>query len=205
MTRAKRPLHVMVGCFLMASVVLLAAQMPEVPPATSPDRAKELVSLMKAKKLDAFAARDAMQPGRFVAALRVADVQLLAVSAAYSRPNDVEYALYTKDYMSAYQNLISGALASDRFFVEDAQLNGLVANPGKDPQHDSVTTGDEDKTTFDGVPLDKKKKKQAKMTPEDYVKAFSDADARYAKLLDVLLVALKSSPQPILDAPSALR
>lgn len=203
MAKVRGSIRTTTGLLVLATAAVLSAQMPEVPAAVSVAPAKELVALMKDNKLEAFAARDAMNPGRFVAVLLVNDVQLLAVSAAYSRPNDVEYALYTKDFMTAYMDLKSGALSSDRFFVEDAQHNGLVAVPGKNPQHDMVTIVGA-KTTFDGVPMDPKKKKVAKMTPEAYLKAFSDADSRYARLLDVLISGLKKAPAA-LDAPRSMR
>ena len=203
MTKPRRAFRSAIGLLAVAGAATVWAQAPAVPAAASQGRAKELVVLMKENKLESFAARDDMQPGRFVAALLINDVQLLAVSAAYSRPSDVEYALYTKDFMTAYMNLKSGALSSDRFFVEDAQHDGLVAAPGKNPQHDAVTTGTT-KLTFDGVPMDPKKKKQAKMTPEDYVKAFADADLRYVRLLDVLISGLKKPPV-LLDASGPMR
>lgn len=203
MTSPRRAFRSAIGLFAVAGTAAVLAQAPALPAAASPERAKELVALMKQNKLESFAARDGMQPGRFVAALLISDVQLLAVSAAYSRPNDVEYALYTKDFMTAYMNLKSGALASDRFFVEDAQHDGLVAMPGKNPQHDTVTAGTT-KLTFDGVPMDPKKKKQAKMTPEDYIKGFADADFRYVRLLDVLISGLKKPPV-LLDASGPMR
>jgi hypothetical protein len=111
---------------------------------------------LQAKKLEAFAARDAMQPGRYVAAIVVPGVQLLVVSAAYSRVNDIEYSLYNKKFQDAYLDLKSGALSTDRFFVDDAMCDGLVAVPGKNPLHDSVHM-DGAKVVFDGDFVDPKK------------------------------------------------
>ena len=113
------------------AAIVLTAQAPTAPPAASSPKAKELVTLLQARKLEAFAARDATQAGRFVAALLVPNVQLLAVSATYSRPLDIEYYLYQKDFMSAYVNLNSSTLITEKVFIEDARHDGLIALPGK--------------------------------------------------------------------------
>src|SRR5262245_41937813 len=130
----------------LAAGVALQAQAPA---AASAAKAKEVVSLMLAKKLDTFAARDGEKTSRYVAALLVPNVQLLLVSATYSRDNDIEYSLYHKQYQNAYQDLRSGVFGGDRFFVDDALGDGLVALPGRNPQHDSVTFGTT-KHIFDG-------------------------------------------------------
>jgi len=156
-------------------------------------KAKELAALLQSKKLEAFAARDAMQPGRYVAAIVVPGVQLLVVSASYSRANDIEYNLYNKKFQDVYLDLKSGALATDRFFVDDAMCDGLVAVPGRNPLHDSVNM-DGAKILFDGDFVDPKKK-NTKKTPEDvYRKNFATADMRYARALDLLITELKRAP-----------
>ena len=156
-------------------------------------KAKELAALLQAKKLEAFAARDAMQPGRYVAAIVVPGVQLLVVSASYSRTNDIEYSLYNKKFQDAYLDLKSGALSTDRFFVDDAMCDGLVAVPGKNPLHDSVHM-DGAKIVFDGDFVDPKKKNTKKMPEDVYRKNYAAADMRYAKALDLLITELKRPP-----------
>src|SRR5262245_5962102 len=118
----------------LAASVALHAQ--GAPPAASAAKAKEVGSLMTARKLDTVAARDGEKSGHYVAALLVPNVQLLVVTAAYSRDNDIEYSLYHKQYSAAYQDLRSGVFGSERFFVDDAMGDGLVALPGKNLQHD---------------------------------------------------------------------
>jgi hypothetical protein len=177
------------ACLTAASVVW--AQAPAAGAPASAAKAKEVVSLMQAKQLQAFAARDPLQPGRFVAAMHVPDVQLLTVSAAYSKASDIDYSLYNKAYQNAYLDLNAGALASDKFWVDDAQADGLVAVPGKKVvQFDTVAVSGE-RQVFDGdfVPAGRK---NAKKIPQDvYMKKFQEADERYARVLDALLEALK--------------
>jgi hypothetical protein len=174
----------------MAAGVALGAQ-TQAPAVASTEKAKELASLMAAQKLESYAARDGENTGRYVAVLVIPNVQMMVVSARYIRENDIEYALFHKQYSNAYQDLRSGVYGSDRFFVDDAQMNGLVAIPGKNPQHDSVTI-DKDLRTFDGLFGNGKGRDAKKPLTEDYMKSFADADARYCHLLDVLIAQLKS-------------
>ena len=188
----RRPLALLLAVAALAGV-LVRAQAPSTA-SESGVKAKELAALLQAKKLEAFAARDAMQPGRYVAAIVVPGVQLLVVSATYSRTNDIEYSLYNKKFQDAYLDLKSGALATERFFVDDAMCDGLVAVPGKNPLHDSVHM-DGAKMIFDGDFIDPKKSKNSKKVPEDvYRKNFATADMRYAKALDLLITELKRTP-----------
>ena len=155
-------------------------------------KAKELAALLQSKKLESYAVRDVMQPGRYAAVIVVPGVQLLVVSASYSQANDIEYSLYHKKYQDAYLNLKSGALSSDRFFVDDAMCDGLVAVPGRNPVHDSVSM-DGAKYVFDGDFVDPKKKNSKKMPEDQYRKNFASADLRYARVLDLLITDLKRS------------
>jgi hypothetical protein len=184
----RRPLALLLAVALTAGVTV-RAQAPSAA-TESAAKAKELAALLQAKKLEAFAARDAMQPGRYVAAIVVPGVQLLVVSAAYSRVNDIEYSLYNKKFQDAYLDLKSGALSTDRFFVDDAMCDGLVAVPGKNPLHDAVHM-DGAKVVFDGDFVDPKKKNTKKIPEDVYRKNFATADMRYAKALDLLITELK--------------
>jgi hypothetical protein len=177
---------------LAASLVVAAgldggAQTPAA--STSAAKAKEVMSLMAAKKLEAFAVREADTTDRYVGVMAVPNVQLLVVTASYSRPTDIEYYTYQKDYANAYRNLKTGLLASNRFFVEDMMGDGLVFTPVKNGLPDAVTV-DTKQQKFDG-PADPKKRNDTRLAADLYAKAFADADQRYAKALDALLVELK--------------
>ena len=187
---SRRLLALSLALTVIAGVPLRA----QAPGATeSATKAKELAALLQAKKLESFATRDAMQPGRYVAAIVVPGVQLLVVSASYSRANDIEYSLYNKKFQDAYLDLKSGALSTDRFFVDDAMCDGLVAVPGRNPLHDSVSM-DGAKIVFDGDFVDPKKKNSKKVPEDVYRKNFATADMRYARVLDLLITELKRTP-----------
>ena len=164
------------------------AQQAQAPSATSPAKVKELTALLASKKLETFAAPE--NGPKFVAVLHVPGVQLLLASASYGRPLDFDYYLFHKKYQDMYQELKSSPLSVEKFFVEDTLADGLVVIPGKGGAIDVVTVGD-DQRTFDGDFADPRRKNQKKIPQDDYFKAFSAADARYAALLDVLIAALK--------------
>ena len=185
---------------IWAAAAVPAAQAPA--NGASSTKAKELASILAAKKLETFAARDSSKPQHYVAVLIVPNVQLLLVSATYSRDNDIEYSLYHKLYQNAYSDLRSGVFGSDRFFVDDAQVDGLVAVPGKNPQHDAVTI-DTTKHVFDGMFGDGKGRNAKRPLQDVYMKTFADADARYTRLLDVLIAQLKATEK--VAAPVAMR
>jgi hypothetical protein len=175
---------------------ILAGQSASPPPSsTSTLAAKELVNLLEARKLEAFAARDEANAGQFIAALLIPGVQLMVVSAVYKRPSDIEYRLYHKDYMSAYQDLRSGILADNRVIVEDVSGDGLLAIPRKDTGRDTFTVSGTARV-FDGDFADPRRRNQKKISQEDYFKAYGEADARYAKLLETLLTELKKPKAP---------
>ncbi len=166
------------------------AQAPVVAAAASVPKAKELVAALQGRKLEAFAVRDPSGPGRYVAVLHMPGVQLMVVSAVYEKASDMDYRFYHKDYMNVYLDLRTGVLSKDRLFIEDAKGDGLVALPGKNLQHDSVTVG-ATQQTFDGDFADPRRKNVKKISQEDYLKAFTDADAQYTRLIGLLMDGLK--------------
>ncbi len=70
---------------LAGALATSAGAQGQAPAAVSAEKAKELVTLMAAQKLESFAARDGENTLRFVAVLVVPNVQLLMVSCEYTR------------------------------------------------------------------------------------------------------------------------
>ena len=176
----------------LVGVVPLIVLGQALPVPTSPPRVKELVALLQSKKLEAFAVKDASESGRFVAVLLVPNVQLMLISAGYERPTDVEYRINEKDFMNAYAELNSSVLAKDKVFFQDALCDGLFPKSTNGVE-DIVTIGTT-KRIFNGDFNDPKKKPDPKKPSlEDYVKAFSDADAKYTSLVTMVLDVLKKS------------
>ena len=84
----------------------------------------------------------------------------------------------------------SGILADNRLIIEDVSSDGLVAIPRKDAGRGAYTVSGTARV-FDGDYADPRRRNQKKISQEDYFKAYGDADATYAKLLQTLLAELK--------------
>lgn len=171
----------------LAGTIALPAQSQT--PATAA-KAKEMATLLQAKKLEAFAARVPGESGRFVATRLIPNVQLLTVIALHARYMDMEYYLYNKDHRNAYLDLNSSTFSTERVVIDDAMADGLVALPGRNPVHDSVVKGSE-RQTFDGEFSDGRKRNDKRIPKEAYMKAFSEAEQQYLKMLDVLIAEIK--------------
>ena len=156
--------------------------------------AKELASLLQAKKLEAIAARMPGEAGRFVAGLLVPNIQMIVISALHTRPMDTEYYLYNKDFKTAYMDLNSSALSTERIVIDDAMADGLIALPGKNLAHDSFVK-DTTRQIFDGSFADPRKRNDKRIPQDAYMKAFAEAEGQYAKILAVLVAELKK-PTP---------
>ncbi len=146
--------------------------------------AKELAAAMDAAKLEAIAAADPADPSTFVAALYFQGSQILVVSAKYAAPPLLVTKLKEKNYRDIYIDLNSASIAGSKIFVMDTNVDGL-APKANDGASDSWEQGTK-QITFDGD------WKKAKLTEEEYMKAYSDADERYARILSLLTTQAKA-------------
>lgn len=184
------------GRVVAAIVLVLPMTAAAQAPAASASSAKvaEIAALLAAKKLESFAIKDTRDPAktdRYIALLIVPKSQLLLVAATYTRFMDIEYRLHNKDFMAAYVDLNTSMYAQDKFFVEDAMADGLVAMPKRNTAHDAVKFG-ADELTFNGEFADPRRRNQAaKISQEDYLKKFGEADKRYTEILDLMIAQLK--------------
>jgi len=146
--------------------------------------AKELTQVLESAKLDAIAAADPSEPGAFVAALYIAGSQLLVVAAKYSAPTLLTAKLKTKEYRDIYVDLSSAAIAGTKVFLIDMNCDGLMSKPDGDAVPDSWEA-DKVSVSFDGD------WKKAKLSEADYMKTYSTADERYARILTLLTAQAK--------------
>jgi hypothetical protein len=169
---------------LAACLVLSLATPASAQEGKSAALAKQLASALDAAKLDSIAARDPGAPDVFVAALYFPGTQLLCVSGRYSAPQLLNDRLAKKEYRDVYLDL-NGA-ATEKILIEDSGLDGLKAKREANQPFDQVETAGK-RTMFDGD------WKQQKLSEQDYMKAFSAADERYAQILTALLAQLKKT------------
>ena len=179
---------------LVAALPLAAqAQAPGTPSTVTGPKAKELAELLQAKKLETFAVADESKPNRYAAATLIPGVQMMVVAATYSRQSDITSNLYHKAYQNLYLDLKSGVYSSDRFYVVDTASDGLVMVPMKNAAVTDTATLNETEHVFDGDFIGSRIRNRKRVPAETYSKAYADADAQYAHVLDVLIAALKKS------------
>jgi hypothetical protein len=168
----------------MLTLLLCAAGPAAAQPSKSAAAAKALAEALDAAKLDAIAAPDPADPGTFVAALYIQGSQLLVVSAKYAAPSLLVDKMKIKNYREIYIDLNSASVAGTKVFCIDQGVDGLVAKPDNDQASDSWEHG-KTQVAFDGD------WKRAKMSEQDYMKTFSQADERYAAILALLTAQVK--------------
>ena len=174
-----RPYRAAVAALPLAALMGFAGAAAPAEDSKSAAVARELAQALDAAKLEAIAAPDPSAPGTWVAALYFKDSQLLVVSAQYSAPTLLADKMKTKDYRDIYIDLNSASMPGTKIFIIDQMSDGLFAKP----QNDNAADTWEEKTktvAFDG------EWRKAKMSEDEYMKVFADADERYAKMLSLL-------------------
>ena len=175
------------GLFLISLLLLALAPAPlHAQDSQSTALAKELTSLLDQMKLDSIAAREAAPDG-YVAALYYPGMQLLVVAAKYKEPVLLNDRLAKKEYRDIYIDLNSAGLPKSKCLVMDLGADGIKLKWGDGKPFDSFESVTGREVAFNGD------WKAQKLSEEEYTKAFAEADARYAKILQALIAQLKKS------------
>jgi len=154
---------------------------------TSTASAQALVSEMRARHLDAIAARDPTDAERFDAAMLVDGGPLLVVSATSPSQAAIAQRIAAGSYRDAYLDLQGTPTPKGKFFVQDTGADGI-----RDAHEGAVDVVYEDgtrQTIFDRA-LAKNLRGDA------YDMALLAADRRYAHILVVLADAARALPMP---------
>jgi hypothetical protein len=168
--------------------ILIGAHAPAVQAqeARTASLVKELTTLLAQRKLDSIAARLPGGADQFVAALYFPG-QLLVVSARTSAPAVVNEKLIRGEFRDVYIDLNSASIPESRVMFTDGGADGLRAR--REPNqpfdmHDAAGKG----IRFDG------NWREDKMSEQDYMKWFSQADEAYLAALQALVAELKKAP-----------
>ncbi len=144
--------------------------------------ARELAQILADQKLDSIAARVPGSPDEFAAALAFPG-QLIVVWAKFSAPAILNEKIIKRDYREAYLDLNSASTPDSRHFVTDIGADGLRKG-GKNQPADSHDVAAKS-MRFDGS------WREDKMSEAEYLKAHTEADAAYAKVLAILITQMK--------------
>lgn len=172
--------------FAASVLVLSLATAASAQDSKSAALAKQLTAALDAAKLDSVAAKDPSAPDTYCAALYFAGSPLLVVAAKYTVPQLLDTRLSKKEFRDAYIDLSSASVPETKVFIQDAGADGIKAKREENQAFDSFEIGGKT-TLFDGD------FKRQKMSEQDYLKALTAADERYAAILTALLAQLKKT------------
>ena len=168
----------------LAAILLLAPVIASAQESKSANAAIEFAKALDAMKIDSYAVKGS-SPNEYVAALYFPGTQLLVVSAKFDSPFRADSLLQMKNYRDLYIELNSASQPQTKVFVADLSANGL--RPKKDGNlFDTADIGGKS-YNFDGD------WKKAKVTEDDYAKAYSTTDEQYSHMIQALLGGLKKS------------
>jgi hypothetical protein len=145
--------------------------------------AKELTTLLAEKKLDSIAAKASGSPDQFVAALFFPG-QLLVVSARYSAPAVLNEKIVKSEFRDVYIDLNAASIPDSKVLITDLGADGLRPKRLENQPFDSSDAHGKG-IMFDG------NWREDKMSEQDYMKAFAEADQLYTSALEALLSSLK--------------
>ena len=177
MTTAARSIGVLMFFALLLGPVPSFAQESK-----SAALAAELCKLLDAHKLDSVAARQAGD--QYVGALYFAGTQLLVVRGKFGSAARMDDLLGKKEFKEVYMDLSGASDMKTRAFIMDLGANGLRFKREDNQPFDTADIGGRS-YQFDG------EWGRAKMSEDEYKKAFAATDEDYAQMLQALIAMLK--------------
>ena len=171
-----------IGAFALCGL-LLAPRPSLAQDSKSAPLAAELCKLLDEHKLDSVAARQSGD--QYVGALYFAGAQLLVVKGKFPSASRMDDLLTKKDFKEVYMDLSGASDQQTREFIMDLGANGLRFKREGEQPFDTVDVGAKS-YRFDGEWGGK-----AKITEEEYRKAFAQIDEEYAQMLQALIAQLK--------------
>ena len=165
------------------SAVLLSSSLAFAQESKSATLASELAKLLDSLKLDSIAAHGAA-PDEYVGALYFPGSQLLVVGARYASAERMQQLLAAKSYRDVYIDLNSASVPQSKVFVSDLGANGLRFDRAGSQPWDTADVGGKS-YAFDGD------WGKAKISRDEYTKAYQTTDDQYTKMLQALVAELK--------------
>jgi hypothetical protein len=150
----------------------------------SAQAAGELTKLLDAMKLDSIAAQ--VGGDQYAGALYFPGSQLLVVQARYSVPQRMDEQIAMKNYRDVYIDLNSASVPNSKMLIADLGANGLMPMRQDNQAYDTVVMGGKS-YAFDGD------WGRAKLSEQDYMKAFQTTDTEYTKILQALIAQIKKT------------
>jgi hypothetical protein len=172
------------GIVLFVAVVLAPAS-TFAQESKSEKLALELAKMLDTRKLDSIATRGAAA-GEYIGALYFPGSQLLVVGAKYEGVERMNLMLGARQYRDIYIDLNSASVPTSKVFVSDLGANGLRFDRSGSQPWDTVDVGGKS-YAFDGD------WGRAKISRDEYTKAYQTTDDQYTRMLEALLAELKKT------------
>ena len=166
---------------LTVAVLLLIPILAAAQDSRSVGLAGELVKALESMKLDSIAAK--LEGDQYVGALYFPGSQLLVVKARYIVPERMDVQLAQKSYRDVYIDLNSASVPQSKILIADLGANGLYARR-RENQIDTADLAGKS-YSFDG------EWRKAKLSEEEYTKAFQTAEMEYVRMLEALVAQIK--------------
>ena len=168
---------------LAVVVLLLVPVIANAQESRSAQLATELAKLLDSLKIDSVAAR--LDGDQYAGALYFPGSQLLVVKARYIVPERMDAQLAQKNYRDVYIDLNSASVPTSKVLIADLGANGLYARR-RENQFDTADVGGKS-YSFDGD------WSKAKISEDEYTKAFQTSEGEYLKILEALVAQLKKT------------
>ena len=168
---------------LAVVVLLLVPVIANTQESRSAQLATELAKLLDSLKIDSVAAR--LDGDQYAGALYFPGSQLLVVKARYIVPERMDAQLAQKNYRDVYIDLNSASVPTSKLLIADLGANGLYARR-RENQFDTADVGGKS-YSFDGD------WGKAKISEDEYTKAFQTSEGEYLKILEALVAQLKKT------------
>jgi hypothetical protein len=168
---------------LAVVVLLLVPVIANAQESRSAQLAIELAKLLDTLKIDSVAAR--LDGDQYAGALYFPGSQLLVVKARYIVPERMDVQLAQKNYRDVYIDLNSASVPASKVLISDLGANGLYARR-RENQFDTADVGGKS-YSFDGD------WGKAKISEDEYTKAFQTSEGEYLKILEALVAQLKKT------------
>jgi hypothetical protein len=173
------PLRCLAAVFALTLVPALASAQDS----RSAQLAAELRTLLDSQKMDSVAAK--LGTDQFIGALYFPGSQLLVVKARYTAYERMDENIAKKAYRDVYIDLNSASVPQTKVLISDGGADGLYARRRQN-QLDTAEVGGKG-YSFDGD------WRKAKISEQEYTKAFQSSDAEYISMLEALVAELKKT------------
>ena len=170
-------------CLAAVCVLTLVPALASAQESKSTQLAAELRKLLDARKLDSAAAK--LGTDQFIGALYFPGSQLLVVKARYTAYERMDENIAKKAYRDVYIDLNSASVPQSKVLISDGGADGLFARRRQNQLDTAEIQGKG--YSFDGD------WRKAKISEQEYMKAFQASDAEYVSILEALVAELKKT------------